>query len=102
MDKNLDYHCDDCQATFKIRAFIARNADKMKRPIACPHCNHTNTGRVGCTVRRRPQDTPMDASPTEAQLKYIIALKGNTRGIKTKKDAGEYITRLKKLKGSSA
>ena len=39
----------------------------------------------------------MNDPPTEPQLNYIRALGGDTRGVKTKRDAGEYINRLKKL-----
>jgi hypothetical protein len=90
------FHCDDCQKVFPVRSFIVRDAGRTGRKIACPGCHSTNTGRVGSVIRKPYEDT--STPPSEAQLNYIRALGGDTRGVKTKKDAGEYISRLKKLK----
>ena len=98
MGKDIGYHCDDCQHAFPVRGYIVRDALKTHRSLACPSCGKTNTRRAD-TIKQRPTpQTPVDYPPSEAQLNYIISLGGHTNGIKTRHDAGEYITRLKKLK----
>jgi len=77
---------------------VIRNATRTNRPISCPGCGNTRTNRVGNPIRQRPPETPVEMPPSEAQMKYIQALNGDCRKARTKKEAGEYITRLKKLK----
>lgn len=88
------YVCSNCQRTFTVRAMVA----KYGRPITCPGCGNTNTNKIGCIIRQRPQEPAPEKPPTKPQLDYIHSLNGDCRRVHTLKEAGEYITRLKKLK----
>ena len=99
MEKDPVYECSNCRRIFTVRYFVAKNALQTGRPIACPN-GHTDTNLVGKPVRHRIMDhvPPPEKPPTESQLKYIIALGGNIRHVKNIHDAGEYITKLKRMK----
>jgi len=99
------YHCMDCNGNFLVRAFIDRDIKKTGRKAHCPHCSSLNTGNAR-TMNRQPATARSFPSsdtdpPTAAQLSYIQGLGGNAEKITTKKEAGEYIGRLKKLKESA-
>jgi DNA-directed RNA polymerase subunit RPC12/RpoP len=94
------YYCNDCNKTFTVRGFVARDSKKTGRSIICPHCGKNDTHPVGHVVHHRPSPEVVQ-DPSEAQLKYIIALGGRTSGVKTRKVAGEYINRLLKLKAAT-
>jgi len=102
MGKDIGYTCNDCHKKFPVRGYIVKNALATKRPIACPGCGKTNTQRSDKIVEQKqqlPKALPQDRPPSEAQINYIISLGGNARNIKTMKDAGEYIGKLKKERG---
>jgi len=97
------YHCGDCKQAFTVRAFVAREAEKTGRLIICPLCGQKtpHTARVGKIIREtsRPlQSSTMDLPPTQPQLEYIKGLGGNPGTVKNRREAGELISRLKKLK----
>ena len=95
------YHCMDCKTNFPVRAFIARDLKKTGSKAHCPRCRSTNTGNARTMNRDNPTARSFPSSdsdpPTAAQLSYIRGLGGNPGKISTKKEAGEYIGRLKKL-----
>jgi len=95
------YHCMDCNSNFPVRAFIDRDTKKTGRKLHCPRCNSMNTGNARTMNRDNPTSRSFPSSDqdpaTEAQLSYIRGLDGDPNKIKTKREAGEYISRLKKL-----
>lgn len=91
------YHCSRGH-TFTVRTHVAHDAQRTGRKINCPICGYNDAQRVGMAIRRSVVNP--DAPPTEPQLNYIRALGGDTRGVKSMKDAGEYIGRLKKLQAA--
>lgn len=97
------YHCGDCQGTFIVRAIVAREAKKNDRLINCPLCGQKppHTDQVGKIIRTRsiPQgSSTMDLPATQPQFEYIKGLHGDPGKVTTRREAGDYISRLKKLK----
>jgi hypothetical protein len=84
-----------------VRSIVVKYAEEGNRPIACTRCQSKNTGRIGKIIRSRPVDKKdgawMDEPATEGQLSYIRGLGGNVNNVKTKREAGDYIGKLKKM-----
>ena len=97
-DKN--YYCNKCKQFFPVRGVVAKELEQFNKKAFCPRCNlDEHTSRYKRTESPQHGKTSANDSPSPAQLEYIRNLGGIPSKAKTKGEAGEMITRLKKLKG---
>lgn len=96
--KNVMYHCSKCGFTFPVKRYIAQDMIKLGKKAFCPRCNLDKfTNRDGDhIVKTRKIVTSMSSPPSESQNAYIKGLGGDPNTVKTKREAGELIGKLKK------
>lgn len=95
--KDIMYHCRKCRFTFPVRKHISDDMVKLGKKAFCPRCNQDKfTNRSGVhIVKTHKIVTSMSSPATESQRAYIKGLGGDPTKVKTKREAGEYIGRLK-------
>ena len=107
MASDVPWICRDNHHSFKLRSMVHQSAIDDNRKVQCPRCGSWDTGPAKTTSFKNeglgkhvsPHVDKLLEPPTLPQLYLINKLGGDAHSVKTKGEAGELISRLKKQKG---
>jgi len=97
--KDVNYWCFKCRKWFPVKDFIAKELVEFDKKAFCPRCGENHTSRSRDNIIRTKKTGSLSDPPSMAQFNYIRGLGRDPTKVKTKGDAAEVISKLKKEQG---